>query len=236
MKRRRGVVLGVGEFGYYLTLSLADSDVDLIVLDKDEARINKIKDKVEDAIIADILKEDDLSSIIPKHDLKNIDFAVIALGNLEASLLATLYFKDENFNNFYVKSISDQHSKILKKMGVNNILFPQKDTAEKLAKTLSFKTILEYIPISKDYRLVELKPINKILNKTLEELNFRKTYKLSIIALKRGNTYNFNLSAQTKIHKDDILITIGDDKAIDSYNNIAKKDKQIFSALSIRKN
>jgi trk system potassium uptake protein TrkA len=222
---QKGVVLGLGEFGYYLALSLAASGVDLLVIDKNEVRVNKIKNFVTDAIIADVIIEDDLSVLIPD---KHIDFAVISLGNLEASLLATLYFKDKNFKNLYVKAINDQHLRILKKLKIKNILFPERDSAERLGKTLSLKTILEYIPISSNYRLIEVKAISKIANKTLQELHFRKTYKLSIIAIKNESNYNFDLTAQTKIKKNDTLLVIVKDESIEKYNKLAEKEKKKF--------
>ena len=229
MQKQKGVVLGLGEFGYYLVRTLAMSEVELIVIDKDEMRINKVKDLVENAIIADVMADEDLSSLIPQNE--NYDFVIISLGNLEASLLTTLYFKEKHIKNLYVKAINDKHLKILKKLKIENILFPQRDSAERLGKTLSFKSLLEYIPLSKNYRLIEVKAINKILNKTLQELHFRKTYKLSIIAIKNENGYNFDLTAQTKIKKGDILLVIGRDEYIEKYNKLADKEKKKFSPL-----
>ena len=226
--KEKGVVLGLGEFGYYLSLSLAKSGVDLLVIDKDEARINKVKNFVANTVIADVVIEEDLSVLIPE---KNIDFAVISLGNLEASLLATLYFKDKGLKNLYVKAINEQHLRILKKLKINNILFPERDTADSLGKKLASKIILDYIPISSDYRLIEIKAISKIANKTLEELHFRRIYKLSIIAIKNNNDYSFDLTAQTKIEKGSVLLVIGTDEMIDKYNKIAEREKKKFSVF-----
>ena len=219
----KGIILGLGEFGYYLTLSLAKAGVDLIVIDKDEIRVNRVKNFVTDAIIADVIVEDDLSMLL-SH--KSLDFVVISIGNLEASLLATLYFKDKGFKNLYVKAINEQHLKILKKLKIKNVLFPQKDSAEKLGKILSLKTIYDYIPISSNYKLIEVKAIKKIANQTLKELHFRKTYKLSIIAIKKNKDFSFNLTDKTKIEKDDILLVIGTDEAIEKYNKISEKEKK----------
>ncbi len=224
----KGIVIGLGEFGYYLTLSLAKAGVDLIVIDKNEIRVNRIKNFVTDAIIADVIIEDDLSGIL-SH--KNLDFAVISIGNLEASLLATLYFKDMGFKNLYVKAINEQHLKILKKLKIKNVLFPQKDSAEKLGKILSLKTIFDYIPISSNYKLIEVKAIKKISGKTLKELHFRKVYKLSIIAIKKDKDFSFDLTDKTKIEKDNILLVIGTDEAIEKYNKLSEKERKKLSII-----
>jgi trk system potassium uptake protein TrkA len=226
--KQKGIILGLGEFGYYLALSLSRSSVELIVVDKDEIRVNKIKNFVSDAIISDVIIEEDLSTIIPD---KNVDFVVIALGNLEASLLATLYFKDKGFKNLYVKAINEQHLKILKKLKITNTLFPERDSAERLGKTLSLKTLLDYIPISSNYRLIEVRALRKISNKTLQDLHFRRVYNLSIIAIKKDNDYTFDLTAQTKIEKDDILLVIGTDDAIEKYNKLSEKEKNKFTVF-----
>jgi len=224
--REKGVILGVGEFGYHLCLSLVKSGVDLQVIDKNETRINKIKNFVADAIIADVVIEEDLSVLISE---KHLDFVVVLLGELEASLLATLYFKDRGFRNLYVKAINEQHLKILKKLKIKNILFPERDSAERLGKKLALKTIIDYIPISSNYRLIEVKAIDKITNKTLQELYFRKTYKLSIIAIKKELDYSFDLTAETKIEKNSTLLVIGTDEMIERYNKLAEKEKRKFS-------
>lgn len=223
---QNGVIFGIGEFGYYLALSLAKSNLDLLVIDKNEVRINKIKNFVADVVIADVVNEDDLSVLLPS---KHLDFAVIAIGDLEASLLATLYFKDKAFKNLYVRAINEQHLKILKKLKIKNILFPERDSAERLGKKLSLKTIIDYIPISSNYNLVEVKAIKKISNKTLEELHFRKVYNLSIIAIKKDANYFFDLTAKTKIEPNNVLLVIGVDEAIEKYHKLAEKEKKFFS-------
>ncbi len=227
--KKRGVIVGLGEFGYHLAISLSEQKTEVIVIDNDEMKINKIKDDVSEAIIGDVRLETTLFAAIPK----DIDFAVVAIGDIEASMLCTLFLKERGVIDVFVKAINDQHQRILKMLGIKNIIFPEKDIAERIAKQLSLTNFLDYLPISEEYSFAEIMPLNKMLGKNLIELDFRKKYRLSVIALreKKSNKMSFNLDATRLIHEDDIYFVIGLNEDVENYYKLALQDKKTFKII-----
>ncbi|HPG37100.1 MAG TPA: TrkA family potassium uptake protein [bacterium] len=215
-KNRTAVVIGLGEFGLHLALSLSKCGCDCIVADIDAGKIDSIKNFVMKAIIADASQKNALYQIVPA----DADFVIIALGDIESSITAALYLKDMKIENVYVKAISEEHERILKMMEVKNIIFPEKDMGQRFATKLMSNNLLDFLPLSEDYSVAELAPLSSMANKSLKEIDFRKEHNLSIIAIKELVPPNMVISpsAGFKIKISDILVVLGKKDAIEAYN------------------
>lgn len=215
-KNRTAVVIGLGEFGLHLALSLSKCGCDCIVADKDASKIESIKNFVMKAIIVDASQKNALYQIVPA----DVDFVIIALGNIESSITAALYLKDMKIEQVYVKAISDEHERILKMMGVRNIIFPEKDMGQRFATKLMSNNLLDFLPLSEDYSVAELAPLSSMENKTLKEIDFRKEHDLSIIAIKELVPPNMVISpgADFRLKISDILVVLGKKDAVEKYN------------------
>ncbi|MBN2693112.1 TrkA family potassium uptake protein [bacterium] len=227
MKKKICAVIGLGEFGYHLAVSLSEQKIDVIALDNDEVKINRIKIYVSQAIIGDARNEQVLSSAIPK----DVDHVIIALGTIESSIMAALYFKENRTSSLFVKAINDQHFRILKMLGIQNILFPEKDVAERFSKQISHVNLLDYLPISDEYSLIEVPPLSKMGGKTLKELDFRAKFKMSIIAIKRDGKLIFQLDANRIINDDDIFFVVGLNDDVDKYHKLLQQEKKRYTVI-----
>ena len=216
--RKTGIIIGMGEFGIHVAKKLSSEGCDIIAIDITEKRINLIKDFVMKAIVADAANEQTLEQIISS----DIDFVVVCIGNIEKSMIATLYLREFGYENVYIKAVTDEHERILKLLGVKNIIFPEKNIAETLASKLLYSNMLDYLPLSDEYSIAEVTPLAKHIGKTLKETNFRRIYDLSIIAVERPDADKliFTPGPHYTIGKEDTLMVLGKKENVNKYNEL----------------
>jgi len=202
------VVIGLGNFGFNTAISLTKKGNEVLVIDSDPRRIEKIKDLVTDAIIADAREKNILQEFIQPE----IDAVIVNLGDtIESSALVTLHLKEIGVNDIIVKVFEEIHGKILKKLGATEIINPEKDTATRLAERLTAPNLIEHIPLAPEYSIVEVALPDKFAGKTLKELQLRNKFNLEVIAVKDVLSEKFKLipSADYKLEPDNVIIVIG---------------------------
>lgn len=205
------VVFGAGRFGSALAKELFEEDIEVMIVDNDEEKIQEIASQVTTAIIADVVDE----GTIKELGLSNFDVAIIAIGsNLEASVVAAVEAKEYGIPMIYAKASTDMQARILKKIGVDKIIYPELEVGERLARSISGKSILEYIHFSDKYSIVEINLLNHWAGKTILELDVRNKYNINIIAIRRKDKTIVSPNANERLEKDDRLIIIGDEKSL----------------------
>jgi trk system potassium uptake protein TrkA len=206
-KKKQFAVLGLGRFGQKVAKELAMRGHEVVVMDREESKVNMIKDLVTHSFIGDITDEQALR----EANVQNCDSVVVGQSsNIESNLLAVQLCQELGVKELVVKAQSTLHGKILKKMGADNIVYPEQDTAVKLADKLTLKGIMDYMEISNEFDIIELKALPQFINKKLSELNLRKKYNVTILAIRRhGAETIMSPDGDTIILPDDILILIG---------------------------
>lgn len=175
------VVIGLGRFGSNLAKSLYRLGNQVLAMDYDKLKVEKIKDFVTEAIIADAKDIETLSEFIDK----DIDTVILATGtDIEMSVLTVLYLERLGVKHIIAKAKSDDHGKILKSLGVEEVIYPEKDTAERLAERLNMSSLISHIPLAPEYSLVEIATPDKFYGKSLEELDIRNKYGITVIGIK----------------------------------------------------
>ena len=206
-------VIGLGNFGFHVAKTLFEEGHEVVAIDRNKDRIQKIKDSSSQAILGDATNIDLLKSL----GLNEMDAVVVSTGDLiNYSILITLHLKELEVRNVFVKAVSEDHGRVLEKVGADQIIFPEKDTAIKLAKNLSTPNILDYIPLTEEFAIVELSPTRELIGKSLAEAELRSKYKINVIAVKEIVPDRFTLvpPADFIIKDSDILIVIGEEKDI----------------------
>ena len=139
----------------------------------------------------------------------------MAIGDsLADSVLATLNLKELNIPYIVCKAYDETHTRVLKKLGADKVLIPEKENADRLAKSLSSTNALDYIELSEDYGIIEVPAPFKWTNKSLMELNVRAKLGVNILAIKRESTINVSPAADFRIASGDILVVLGDTAAL----------------------
>tara|TARA_R110002049_G_scaffold307520_1_gene508196 strand:+ start:5047 stop:5736 length:690 start_codon:yes stop_codon:yes gene_type:complete len=219
------IVFGLGNFGMSLALNLTESGNEVIGVDKNMERINLIKDKISHSICLDSTNEQAYQAL----PIKQTDIAVVAIGENEGpAIITTAIIKKLSSAQVISRSLSAIHDTVLQAMGIDFIVHPEQEAAEKLTDKINLKNIIDNFKIDDRYSISEIKTPRLFVGKTIEELEIRKNYHLNIITILRkkekvnflGNPATPHLevigipTGDTIIEKDTILVVFGLNKKI----------------------
>lgn len=218
--KRQVTVIGLGRFGYSIAKTLAELGCEVIAIDKDEERVKKISEFVTHAVQLEAMDEKSIRDV----GIQNVDIAIVSIGeNIEASILVVMILKEMGISNIIAKAVTRLHGKVLENLGVKRVVYPEKETAVRVAHALVKPNIIEQLELSQEYSIVELPAPARFVNKTLNDIQLRSKYGVNLIAIKRkiteqGRTresWNVNPMAEDIIQKDDVLVLIGANEDLD---------------------
>ncbi len=210
---RRVVVIGLGIFGFNIAKDLFENGIEVIAIDKNKEVIQKIKDFCTKAILADGTDKEVMESIGIHPD----DAVIISFGeDLAASTLITLHLKELKVKDILVKAPNEDYKHVLEKVGATEVIIPEREMADKVAKSLITPNVLDFIPLSKDYTICEMVPPNSFFGKTIGELHLRSRYQIEVIAIKEVLQDRLQMvpKAEFVIKDTDVLVVIGKEQDI----------------------
>lgn len=216
MKDKNVLVLGLGRFGSALARKLFEKGVEVMAVDRDYTKVQKLADQVTYAAQSDMTDEEAMREL----GINNFDIAVIATGsNIEASIEATLLCKDAGITTVIAKATNITHERILQKIGADKIIFPELESGERLARVISGSNLLEFIEFSSEFSLAEIRVHEAWIGKNLMELDFRNEYNLNVVAFERDGKTLINPNPTTLIEKNDLIVLIGKSEDVDKISN-----------------
>lgn len=216
-------VIGLGRFGSSVASELYRLGNDVLGIDIREDRIEDNLENATQVVEADATDEGVLKSL----GINNYDVVVVAIGeNIQSSILATLIVKELSVDTVIVKAQSDLQAKVLYKIGANKVIFAERDMGVRLAHSLVTPNILEYIELSDDYVVAEILSSEKMIGKSLAELNVRAKYGCNVIALKNGENINVSPSADDLIVEGDVLVVIGSKDGLKDFEEYVSNRKK----------
>ena len=205
MKKVFGVI-GLGRFGFNVAKTLAEGGAEVIACDIDEEKVKQISELVHQAFILDATDE----KALKESGIANADTVIVSIGeNIEASILVVVQLMELGVKEIIAMAVNPLHGRILERLGVSRVIHPERDMAIRLAHSLLVGGFIEEIPIAENYSIFEMKPPQKLHNKTLKELDLRRKYDMTVLAIKRGDKFIVNPSAEEVIVQDDILVVLG---------------------------
>jgi trk system potassium uptake protein len=214
-------VIGLGRFGFSVAKTLAKLGSDVIAIDNHEERVKKVSDFVSLAVQLDAMDESALRSV----GVQNVDTAIVSIGeNIEASILAVMLLKEMGIKNIIAKAVTTLHGKVLENLGVQRIIYPERDMAIRVAHSLIRPKVLEQLELSEEYSIVELSTPAYLTGKTVNESQLRSNYRVNLIAIKRKVTtekgilkesWNVNPLPTDIMQEGDILVLIGLNQDLD---------------------
>ncbi|MDQ0860339.1 MULTISPECIES: potassium channel family protein [Bacillaceae] len=207
-------VIGLGRFGGSICRELSEEGMEVMAIDMDEDKVNEYANIASHAVVGDSTDEAVLKSL----GIRNFDHVIVAIGdNIQSSILTTLMLKELGVKFITVKAQNDYHEKILRKIGADQIVHPERDMGRRIAHNLISNNVLDYLELSDEHSIVEIVVNNKLSGNTLIDLDIRAKYGINIVAIKRGKEIFVTPQADEVIQKDDILIVIGADTDIDRF-------------------
>ena len=208
---RNIAVIGLSSFGFYLCKYLSEEGVQVIAIDLNEQKIDTVKAFVKKAIIVDASEKETLKSL----NIADFDTVVISVGEkIDASILITLYLRELGVKEIIAKAMTADHAKILNTLGATTIIFPERDTAKRMARTLRGNNLLDYVPLAENFSIIEMAPPKQWIGKTLSELDIRNSYSIQIIMIKKIVPENVVIipGGQNIIKESDNLVILGENE------------------------
>lgn len=220
MRRFRGsgrqfAVLGLGRFGSSVARTLHELGHEVLAIDKDEERIQEMADFVTHAAQCDATDEAALQSL----GIRNVDVGVVAIGELQASILATLALKEAQVPEVVAKATSRIHGEVLRRVGADRVVFPERDMGVRLAHSLVAANLIDYIELSPGFNVAEFLAPPEWQGKNLQELDLRRRFNVHIVAIKGENRVTTLPSGEDRVHEGDFVIALGPAEVLERLAN-----------------
>lgn len=211
------IVIGLGRFGTEVARCLSENGCEVLVMDTDGDLIQHMSNIVTHAVVGDAQDKGVLRAL----GVGNFDCGIVAIGNsLADSVLATMNLKELGVPYIVCKAHDETHSEVLKKLGADKVVIPEKENAARLAKSLSSRNVLDYIDLSEDYGIIEVPAPAPWVGKSLIELNIRAKLGVNIIAVKREGRIIVSPAAEFCIAEKDIMVVLGDTVALNAVQKL----------------
>ncbi|KRF42864.1 potassium channel family protein [Paenibacillus sp. Soil787] len=216
MKKNQYVVIGLGRFGASISKELIKLGYEVLGIDKDEEVVDEMSSELTHTVVADATDEEVLKSL----GVRNFDCAVVAIGDdIQSSILAAIVLKDLGIKKVVAKALSELHGKVLSKLGVDRVIYPERDMGIRVAHQLVSPNLLDYIEISKEYTIVELSVPKNVCGLALKELDPRAKYGCSIVAINKKTGIIIAPTADDVVNENDVMVIIGTNNQIDKFES-----------------
>jgi trk system potassium uptake protein TrkA len=201
------LVIGLGRFGRHIAQRMMELGNDVMVVDKNEELVEQYSPEFTDSLIGDCRNEAVLRSL----GVSNFDICIVAIGeDFQASLEITSLLKELGAKFVVSKANRDRQAKFLMKIGADEVIYPEKETAEKLAVRYNAKNIFDFIELTPEYSIYEIPILPAWAGRSISELNIRRKYHINIIAVKNsGNRLKPLPGPDYVFDADDHVVVIG---------------------------
>lgn len=204
-------VLGLGKYGTSIALELARSGAEVLAVDLKEERIKEVADEVTYAVRADVCDAEAIKAL----GIGNMDAVIIAMtSNLDACIMSTIVAKELNVPLVIVKCRDKLHEQILKKIGADKVVIPEKESASRLAKNLMSGNFVDFMELSDDVSIAEISAKPEWIGKTLDQLDFRQKYGANVFAIRTGEKMQTDVDPYRPIAKGSTLFVLAETKNI----------------------
>jgi trk system potassium uptake protein TrkA len=204
--KKQFAVIGMGRFGSSVAKTLYGLGFEVLAVDSSEQRTQEVTSMVTHAVTADCTEVDALRAL----GISNFDVVVVAIGqDIQASILTTLTLKELGVAKLVVKAQNELHGRVVEKIGADKVIFPERDMGQRVAHHLISPDILDYIELSKDHSIVELKVAKSQAGKNLRQLDIRAKYGCNVMAIKHGDKMNIAPNASDHLREGDVLVVVG---------------------------
>lgn len=214
--KRSFAVIGLGRFGSSVCRVLSAEGMDVLAIDTNESKINEFRNIASHAVIADSTDE----KVLKELGIRNIDHVIVGIGeDIQASILTTLILKEFGVKKVTVKAQSNHHESVLKKIGADQVIHPERDMGRKIAHNIISNNFLDHLELSDDHSIIEIKASKKMVGRSLIDLDIRANYGCNVVAIKSNETNTMNISplATDAIKTGEILIIIGANQDISKF-------------------
>ncbi len=200
------LIIGMGRFGRHLAAKMYELGNQIMVVDSDEEIIEMLSTRYTDCSIGDCTKEPVIASL----GVENFDICFVTVGDFQASLVITTLLKRHGATTVVSKTEQDIQSDLLKQVGATEVVYPDREIAEKLAVCYNSDNIFDFIPLTGGLAIYEIAVPKEWIGGTLISIDVRKRYNVSVIAIKNGSVMSPMPSASYRFREGDHVMVMGD--------------------------
>ncbi len=211
------LVIGLGRFGKAIARELMKNGHEVLGVDTDERIVQQMSAELTQCVKADTTQD----AVLKELSVEDFDSAVVAIGaDIEASILTASLLLQNGVENVWAKSNSEPHGRILKQLGVKNVVFPEKDMGHRVAHMVSGES-LDYVPIDEDFVMVKAEAPEAFNGRNLADLKIRSTHGVTVVATSKGDGQYQPAFPETIIETGDVLVVAGQTRQVDKFCAIA---------------
>lgn len=221
------LIFGLGNFGHPLAINLTETGNEVIGIDLKMDKVERLRDKIAHVVCMDSTNELAFQAL----PIKETDLAIVAIGENEgAAIITTAILKKLNVSNIISRSLSPIHDTVLQAMGVDQIIHPEQEAADRLTRKINFRNVIDNFKIDDSYSVSEVKVLPAFVDKQLSEIQFRSAHNLNIVTIIRNMERTGLLGRKifvreslgvpkpdTRLQAGDILVVFGQDRHIRGY-------------------
>ena len=204
-RRKQFLVAGLGLFGTSVAVTLQGLGYDVYALDSDESIVQDLSMQLPYVVCGDASDKKTLQSL----PLEDVDVAVVAIGNVERNMMATMLLKELGIKQVVSKAINSLHGAMLSKIGADKVIFAERDMGERLAHNLISAGVMDYIELSSEISVMSLPIPTEFIGKNLIEADLRRRYDVNVVAIKRDGRTIVNPKAQEVFQPEDEIVVLG---------------------------
>lgn len=212
-------VIGIGRFGLSVVEELIKVGHEVLVLDRDKTRINKVSKIATHAVVVDTSDESALKEV----GIQSIEHVIVAIGKpIEDSIMTTLILKEIGVKKVTVKVQNDYHAKVVQRLGADEIIQPERITGTRLAHSIVSDTILEFYDLSENHSFVVVQATQKIVDTTVANLDLRDKFHINLVAIKRDGKIIIPKPDET-FEETDQLLLVGENTDLNKFSTWSEK-------------
>lgn len=204
-KNKQYLVVGLGRFGSAVAIGLAEQGMQVLAIDDDMQLVEEHRSQLTDVVCGDAMDREVLEQI----GAADFDVAIVTMGDdIKSSCTITMQLKEMGVETVIVKAADDFHGRMLTKLGADKVIFPERDMGRRIAHNLVSEKIMDFIELSPDYSLMEMRPRPEWIGKTLKELNLRAMHRINVVAVRSGEAVNAMPDMNTCIGANDVMLVV----------------------------
>ena len=211
------IVIGLGRFGQGVARQLCTLGAEVLAMDIRSDLVQQVANDVTHAVVGDAQDKEVLRAL----GVRNFDCGIIAIGDdLAASVLTAMNLKELGVPYIVCKAHDETHRRVMEKLGVDRVVIPEQEHAQRLARSLHSHNVLDYIELSEEYGILEVPAPKGWVGKSLKELNVRAKLGVNIIAVESEKGTNVSPAADYRIQTEDILVVLGENYALEAVQKL----------------
>lgn len=209
-KKKQYLVVGLGRFGSAVAIALAEQGMQVLAIDVNLELVEQHRSLLTDVLCGDAMDH----SVLEQIGAADFDVAIVTIGeDIKASGVVTMQLKEMGVGCVIVKAFDDFHGRMLTKLGADKVIFPERDMGQRIAHNLVSEKIMDFIELSPDYSLMEIRPRPEWVGRSLKELNLRARERINVVAVRSGEVVNAMPDMNTMIGADDVMLVVSQNES-----------------------